>query len=350
MLTSVRIVGSGLIGTSICLALKAHGVHVQMVDTNASAQELARDLVGRFDISNPELVIFALPSSQISLVIEGEYSLNPNSTFMDVGSIKAEVIVEVQKSSLPLANFVPTHPMAGREVSGAQSARADLFSARSWVITPTAECLPESKALARALIAACGADLKEMTADEHDRAVAVVSHLPQILSSLLAQGLHSIPAQWLDLAGGGLRDTTRIASSDAQLWSEIIFSNRGSVSGLIKAMQQSLSELSENLNDMDFIKEFIEKGNQGRSRIPGKHGGIARDYSYLPIVIDDKPGQLAAIFNECAKISVNVEDLSIEHSPGQFNALITLSLSEKDAHELSAHLSMIGWNVHPILK
>jgi len=350
MLKGVRIVGSGLIGTSIALALKARGVQVQMVDSDLSAQRLARDLVGESDASLPDVVVFALPSSQLSLVIEGEYALNPNSTFMDVGSVKTEVVLEVANSSLPLKRFVPTHPMAGREVGGAQSARADLFVARSWVITPTAECLPEAIALAAEVITACGGDLINLPVDEHDRAVAVVSHLPQILSSLLAHGLQRVPAGWLDLAGGGLRDTTRIAGSDAKLWSEIIFSNREPIAALIKAMHQSLGELYENLGDKEFIRDFIQSGNIGKSLIPGKHGGQARDYSYLPIVIDDKPGQLAAIFNECAKISVNVEDLSIEHSPGQLNALITLSLSQKDALDLSAHLSAIGWNVHPIQK
>jgi prephenate dehydrogenase len=94
----------------------------------------------------------------------------------------------------------------------------------------------------------------------------------------------------------------------------------------------------------------MRKGRDGRNLIPGKHGGKAREYTYVPIVIDDKPGQLGAIFNECAAMSVNVEDLAIEHSPGQLNALITLALSAEDAVKLSNHLSSIGWNVHPIRK
>jgi len=350
MINKVRIVGSGLIGTSIGLALKSQGFLVQMVDSDESAQALAHDLVGGVEVSDPDVVIFAIPSSQISVVIEAEYKLNPNSTFMDVSSVKNEVVLEIKKSSLPLSQFVPTHPMAGREIGGAASARADLFAARSWVITPTDECSPDSINRVVEVIKAVGADLITLPADEHDRAVAVVSHLPQILSSLLAQALNSIPSEWLDLAGGGLRDTTRIAASDAQLWSEIISSNKDEISELARVMHQSLGELIESLDNREAIRNFIEKGRLGRSRIPGKHGGKARDYSFLPIVIDDKPGQLAAIFNECAKIAVNVEDLSIEHSPGQLNALITLSLSEIDAHQLSNHLSAIGWNVHPILK
>ncbi|MSZ63842.1 MAG: prephenate dehydrogenase/arogenate dehydrogenase family protein, partial [Actinobacteria bacterium] len=150
--------------------------------------------------------------------------------------------------------------------------------------------------------------------------------------------------------GAGLRDTTRIAASDPLLWSQIIYSNRDEIGRQLAGMHKELGDLLESLDQPEKIAEFIKRGATSRARIPGKHGGKAREYTFLPIVIDDKPGQLAAIFNECAKIEVNVEDLTIEHSPGQLNALITLALSASDAQSLSDHLSSIGWNVHPILK
>jgi prephenate dehydrogenase len=350
MLTQVRIVGAGLIGTSIALGLTARGVSVELVDINASAEALANDLSGGVIIQEPEIVVLALPTAAIPLVIEGEYALNPNSTFMDVGSVKSEPIVHIKNSSLPLSRFVPTHPMAGREVGGAQSARSDLFTTRSWVITPTPECSIESVEIVSELIALLGASTVTLPAEEHDRAVAAISHLPQIVSTLLAHSLEAAPTEWLDLAGAGLRDTTRIAASDPALWSEIIYSNRTHIFDLVHHMHRELGEFLENLEDKTAIASFIEKGRLERARIPGKHGGKAREYTYVPIVIDDKPGQLAAIFNECAAIAVNVEDLNIEHSPGQQSALITLALSLSDANSLSAHLSAIGWNVHPILK
>ncbi len=92
---------------------------------------------------------------------------------------------------------------------------------------------------------------------------------------------------------------------------------------------------------------MLNRGITGKARIPGKHGAKNRDYSFLPIVIDDKPGQLASIFNECAKVDVNIEDLSIEHSPGQETGLITLSLSAQDCEKLSEHLIGKGFRVHP---
>ncbi|CAB4674516.1 unannotated protein [freshwater metagenome] len=349
-LERVRIVGAGLIGTSIALGLSAKGVAVDLIDSDERTQNLARDIAQSTSLSTPQIVIFALPTEAMPLVINREYALNPQSTFMDVGSVKTEPIVHIKNSELPLTRFVPTHPMAGREIGGARSARGDLFVTRSWILTPTAECATESLELVGELIDTLGASAITLDAAEHDRAVATTSHLPQITASLTAMSLESAKEAWLELAGQGLRDTTRIAASDPALWAQIIYSNRNEISNVLYGVRNNLEQMLLALNDPSAIEALIAAGGRGRARIPGKHGGSAREYTFLPIVIDDKPGQLAAIFNECATIGVNVEDLSIEHSPGQLNALITLALSESDAMNLSTHLSSIGWNVHPVRK
>jgi prephenate dehydrogenase len=350
MLTKVRIVGSGLIGTSIGLGLVQRGIAVEMVDSDSLAQSLAKDLIGGVVVVDPELVIFALPTSGLSHVIQGEIAINPQSTFMDVGSVKNEVVLQVKTISGLTTRFLPTHPMAGREIGGAGSARADLFQGRSWILTPEADCSPESKNLVLELISILGATPIELSAQDHDAAVARISHLPQIAASLVAKQLIGTPAEWMELAGQGLRDTTRIAGSDEKLWKDIIHSNRAEISELLISLQNDLTQMIESLDDPVKIAELIAAGRDGKAMIPGKHGGKAREYSFLPIVIDDKPGQLGAIFNECAAMQVNVEDLNIEHSPGQLSALISLSLSAADAEKLSSHLSSIGWNVHPIRK
>ena len=350
MLSKVRIVGSGLIGTSIALGLVQRGISVEMVDSDASSQSLAKDLVGGGSVVDPELVILALPTSRLPLVIEGEFSLNPNSTFMDVGSVKNEVVLKVETFPGLSTRFLPTHPMAGREIGGAGSARADLFQGRSWILTPSTDLQESSKNLVLELISILGATPIELSAADHDRAVAKISHLPQVAASLVAKQLAGTPAEWMELAGQGLRDTTRIAGSDESLWKEIIHSNRAELHELLINLQNDLQVMIESLEDPSKIAELMAAGRDGKALIPGKHGGVAREYSYLPIVIDDKPGQLGAIFNECAAMDVNVEDLIIEHSPGQLSALITLALSQFDAEKLSAHLTSIGWNVHPIRK
>ena len=350
MVRSVRIVGAGLIGTSIGLALAAKNVPVEMVDVDSGNQGLAQDLTGAVELSEPELIILATPLRALSQVINEQYALNPNSTFMDVCSVKVEPLEKVKASKLPLRQFVGTHPMAGREVGGAESARADLFLSRSWIVTPDTQTDPSATAKVKALIQLLGASCVELDAASHDAAVARVSHLPQIAATLLAGSLHGVAPEWLDLAGAGLRDTTRIAASDENLWKEIINSNSKEIKGLLTTLHNELGAMIDAVDDEEKIAAIMRKGRDGRNLIPGKHGGKAREYTYVPIVIDDKPGQLGAIFNECAAMSVNVEDLVIEHSPGQLNALITLALSADDAVKLSNHLSSIGWNVHPIRK
>jgi prephenate dehydrogenase len=321
-----------------------------MVDSDASAQALAKDLTGGVVVVDPDLVIFALPTPGLSQVIKREIAINTQSTFMDVGSVKSEVVLQVKTFSGLSTRFLPTHPMAGREIGGAGSARADLFQGRSWILTPEADCSQESKKLVLELIAILGATPIELSALDHDAAVAKISHLPQIAASLVAKQLTGTPSEWMELAGQGLRDTTRIAGSDEKLWKEIIYSNRAEISELLISLQNDLTQMIKSLDDPAKIAELIAAGRDGKAMIPGKHGGKAREYSYLPIVIDDKPGQLGAIFNECAAMQVNVEDLNIEHSPGQLSALITLSLSADDAEKLSSHLTSIGWNVHPVRK
>lgn len=345
-LTHIRIVGSGLIGSSIGLALTRSGIAVSMVDIDPRAAQLAQDLVGKVEVDAPaQVTIVASPLSTISQVIREELTQGINLGFIDISSVKVNPKVEVSSVGLDLARFLPTHPMAGREVGGAESARADLFQGRPWII--------DSEGVDGALLAAgreiieiCGGHLIDMPAAEHDKAVALISHLPQIMSSALAAQLEGAPAAWLDLAGSGLRDTTRIAASNPSLWREIVSSNRAALAPLLDKVIEDLKNLQLSLSSESAIDEFMQSGNRGRSMIPGKHGGVARNYTFLPVVIEDKPGQLAALFDECAAAQVNVEDLSIEHSPEQYTGLITLALSKSDADKLYHHLLQQGWSAH----
>jgi prephenate dehydrogenase len=353
-LTHVRIVGSGLIGTSIGLALVSKGVAVTMVDIDQNAAALAQDLMGESSQSSAtkgeaEITVIASPISSIAAVITTEVQQSFNLGFIDISSVKVNPVLEVIKTGLDISRFLPSHPMAGREVGGAESARADLFQGRPWAIDPTGVYEP-LLAAGRELIELCGGNILEIPVAEHDRAVALVSHLPQIVSSLLAAQLEGAPAQWLDLSGSGLRDTTRIAASSPTLWREIIAANSQALIPLIDHLIESLRDLNRALatepSSQGAVEEFIKAGNRGRAMIPGKHGGVARNYTNLPVVIEDKPGQLAALFDECAAAQVNVEDLSIEHSPEQYTGLITLSLSQSDAEKLYHHLIERGWRAH----
>lgn len=344
-LTHVRIVGSGLIGSSIGLALTAKGISVTMVDIDPAAAKLAQDLMGSTPSEKSEVTLVASPLSTVSEVIKSEIQQGLNLGFIDISSVKVKPILEVSVLDLEMSYFLPSHPMAGREVGGAESARADLFQGRPWIIDSRG-VRTELLEAGREIIEICGAHLIDMPAAEHDRAVALVSHLPQIMSSALAATLEGAPAQWLDLAGTGLRDTTRIAGSNPVLWREILVANQEALTPLLDAVIEDLKNLQLSLSSQNEVEEFIKSGNRGRSMIPGKHGGVARNYTFLPVVIEDKPGQLAALFDECASAQVNVEDLTIEHSPEQYTGLITLALSKDDAEKLYRHLLAQGWSAH----
>ena len=345
---SVRIVGAGLIGTSIGLALKAAGASVQFVDVDEKAQLLANDLVKAGKFETPDLIIIATPPSAFKSAIEREATLNPEAILMDIGSVKIKPIVEVSTLEGLLYRFCGSHPMAGREVSGAVSARADLFLDRAWVITPTPETSVAAREMALEVIAACGGQAVEMSAKDHDERVALISHLPQTISSLMAAQLAGSSQEALALAGGGLRDTVRIAGSDPKLWSEILAANEAALMPLLISLQSDLAELISAPSGPAKWESLVTAGRVGKSAIPGKHGGKSREYSYLPIVIDDRPGQLGSLFNACAKAEVNIEDLALEHSPGQLTAVITLAIAPEDIGRLSEFLTKDGWNVHSV--
>ena len=182
-----------------------------------------------------------------------------------------------------------------------------------------------------------------MSPEDHDAAVAAVSHMPQVISSLLAAQLEGKSPEYLALAGTGVLDTTRIAGSNPELWREILNLNRDSLLPLLKDFQKDLSTLIESYD----VSEVLERGRRGRQSLPGKHRSASRSYTYLPVVIDDKPNQLALLFDECAKANVNVEDITIEHSPEQETGLVLLALSASNAEALQQHLIASGWRVHP---
>ena len=350
-ISSVKIVGSGLIGTSIGLALSARGIKVAMSDVDQAAAFLAQSLVdadANFESTHAfDVVVLAVPPSEFKKALSEEIKLNALSTFVDILSIKTKPLLEVQSFAEILPRYVGTHPMAGREVSGPHSARGDLFDGRTWILTSGELTSRQSLDRATELIALCGGVLVKLTPQEHDQAMALISHTPQILASLLASQLVDSNPQWLGLIGQGFKDVTRIADSDPFLWREIISENAENILPVLRSFRQKLEDVETTLSNSSAAQSMIESGNAGRKLIPGKHGSTARTYIYLHIVIDDKAGQLAAIFNDCAKADVNIEDVSIEHTPGQNTGLVTLSILDLGrAQILERFLGSAGWKVH----
>jgi prephenate dehydrogenase len=352
----VVVLGTGLLGTSIGLGLRGRGVAVYLSDPSPTNQAVAVDIGAGLPLAamgddSPELVVVASPPDVTADVVGSALADYPDATVVDIASVKAAILHDLRSRGADLSRYVGTHPMAGREKSGPVAARGELFTSMPWVVCPTEESSAGAVQAARALATDLGALVSQFTAEEHDRAVALVSHLPQVMSSLLATRLQDTPLHALSLAGNGLRDTTRIAASDPTLWVQILGANAGKVVEILYGVREDLNRLIGTLEDpaaagarLD-LAQLMSEGNAGQARIPGKHGGPPQAYSWLTVLVDDRPGQIARLLTEIGEIGVNLEDLRLDHSSGQNVGMVEISVLPS-AHDLLVEaLSDRGWRV-----
>ncbi|HWU30950.1 MAG TPA: prephenate dehydrogenase, partial [Microbacterium sp.] len=247
---TVRIVGAGLLGASIGHALRSHDVDVVLSDASPSQLRLAIDYgAGRAarDDDAPNLIVVAVPPDVTADVIQAELEAHPDAVVTDVASVKLEPYQELRRRGVDLTRYIGSHPLAGRERGGAISARADLFIGRPWVVCRDEETRAADLALVEALALDLGATPLEMTPEEHDRSVALTSHVPQVVASLLAARLADADADALQLAGQGVRDTTRIAASAPELWVQILSANAEPVVEVLDALASDLRAVSDAL-------------------------------------------------------------------------------------------------------
>ena len=350
----IKIVGTGLIGTSIALALKSKGLEVLLDDSSPAVLNLAIDFGAGKKYQTgvePQLVIVCTPPDVTAQVIGAQLLAHPTATVTDVASVKGTVLTALQQQRIELANYVGSHPMAGREQTGALAGRGDLFIGRPWVITPNPASKNTAVLAVESLAHDLGATIVSMDPLEHDKAVALVSHAPQIVSSLLAARLTSANNSDVSLAGQGLRDTTRIAASDPKLWIQILSANSTQVSDVLGNIRDDLDQILEALQDtsrpgsLTSIGKLLESGNQGVSKIPGKHGSSATKYAKVTVMIDDKPGELARLLTEIGQIGINLEDLTLEHATGAQVGLPELYVLPSSEAELVSALTERGWKI-----
>ena len=351
---SVRIVGAGLIGTSIGLALQKNGVDVAIDDLSPANQRLAIDYgAGRKPASSddPALIVVCVPPDVTARTVLAELRAFPNAVVTDVASVKNSILEELAATGAPLTRYVGSHPMAGRERGGALAGRADLFFGRPWVICANPESTAHSTLLIEQLALDLGSVPAQLSAADHDRAVAMVSHLPQLVSSLLAAQLNRAEQTELALSGQGLRDTTRIAASDAKLWMQILAGNTADVKDALQGFADDLDRVIKSFDDLDApgalseLGEVLLAGNRGVALIPGKHGNAATNYAQVVVMIDDKPGQMAKLLTEIGEIGINLEDLKLEHSPGAQIGLLELFVLPEVEVALVTALTERGWRL-----
>ncbi|QTX04973.1 prephenate dehydrogenase [Agromyces archimandritae] len=349
----VRIVGVGLLGASIGLGLRARGIEVVLDDASPTNLGIAVDYgAGRAtaDDDRPELVVVCTPPDVTADVVAAELARYPEAIVTDVASVKLQILHELIERGADVTRYIGSHPMAGRERGGPMAGRADLFAGRPWVVAAHEAITYRKGGIVDDLILDLGGILVEMTPEQHDRAVALVSHVPQVVSSVLARRLTDAPHAALNLAGQGLRDMTRVAASDPELWVQILGANAAPVAQVLRAFREDLDRFIRALDDIEApgarrrIAEELAGGNTGESRIPGKHG-VDRRYTSLIVMVDDRPGQLARLFQDVGEAGVNIEDLRLEHSPEAQIGLAEISTVPEAQERLTEELTARGWRI-----
>lgn len=364
----VLIVGTGLLGASLGLALSAKGIPVYLRDASPTALALSSDLGAGViweqrapAAADPKLVIVCTPPDVTARCVKQALAEFPHAIVSDVASVKTKIHLELNKHRTDLSRYLGSHPMAGRERSGAVFARADLFHGQPFVLVKHDQTSPVVLEKIRRLALELGSFPIEMEAKQHDESVALISHVPQLLASLLASRLVSAPADCLELAGKGLRDTTRIARSDPKLWSQIISANSQPIAQILRQVHTELGELigalecsAPTCNQVDnalpagqigVITQIMHQGNLGMERIPGKHGGSPRRYAEVLIEIPDRPGYLGKLFQDVGQAGISVEDFNLEHSPGAPFGIAQILVEPCQLAPLTKALQAKNWQV-----
>jgi prephenate dehydrogenase len=353
------VIGAGLIGTSVALALRGHGASVWLSDRDPAAAQLAADIgagqvlpAGGPPAGPADIAVLAVPPAAVPAELAAAQARGLARCYTDVASVKRLPLQGARELGCDLTSYVPGHPLSGRERSGPAAARADLFLGRPWVLCPVPQTAPAAVAAATGLASACGAQPVELPAAEHDRFVALVSHVPHLVAVAMAARLEDAPDAALALAGQGLRDVTRIAGGDPGLWAQILTANAGPISQILAHVAEELDAAAAGLagiaGDDDGVKQLtdlLERGGAGVARIPGKRGGPAPDYAIVQVVIPDRPGELARLFEAAGEAGINIEDVAIEHSPGLPAGVAELSVRPAAAERLTSALAACGWPV-----
>ena len=348
----VLVVGAGLLGTSIALALRRRDVDVALRDVSEENLRIAT-AVGAANVDadgiRPQLVVVAVPPDHLAEEIAAALT-STDAAVTDVGSVKgaplegARALVDADA----LRRYVGSHPMAGSERSGPFAASEALFDGRPWAVTPHDTADPASVELVTDLARLCGATPVTFSPEDHDQAVARTSHLPHLLAALVAGRLTDAPRSHLALSGQGVRDVTRIAAGDSALWQQIITANTSALTTLLHDVRDDVNTLLSALSDGDRgrIGAVLERGVEGTAVIPGKHGAPTVAMATVYVAIADHPGELARLFGDAGEIGVNIEDLRIDHDPGRDYGLVEVTVAADAADHLLSALEDRGWTTH----
>jgi prephenate dehydrogenase len=325
------VIGTGLIGTSVAIALRTAGWHVRGYDPDAAALDLATRMEGvdpcagiEEAVDGADLVVLAGP---VGAILDSVSTLDTDALVTDVAGVKRPIVAAASR----LPRFVGGHPMAGRESSGPEGASGGMFRGAIWVLT-TDGASDEDLIEMSAIVQSLGAVPVQMSALSHDRAVAAASHIPHLAAASLVS-LVSREEGARALVAGGFRDLTRVAASEPGWWSDVLVANGDAVAFELRQLAGSLTELADLVEsaDREALLGRLETARELRR-------SMAAPVAAVRVILEDRPGEIAEVGRALADSGVDLRDLQLRHAVHGGGGVLTLSVKPGDARRLRAAL------------
>jgi prephenate dehydrogenase len=333
----------------VALALRASGWRVSGNDLDDAVVAAAIEAGVIEDAERRDectLVVVATPAGTVAATARAILAGSSNEALIvtDVAGVKSAIVTDVADP-----RFLAGHPMAGSEQRGLAGARADLFRGCTWVLTPTSSTKPATYTTLHGVLRELGANVVAVDAEDHDRLVAVASHVPHLLAGALMNEATRVAEQdavLLQLAAGGFRDMTRVAAGDPAIWPDVLFENRRAISQSLQSLEDRLAALRVALNteDHDTIAEGLRRAALARRQLPGR-ALDSSNLAYLRVGVSDQPGVLAAVTRTASELLVNIYDIEIAHGIEGSSGTLLLAVDALQADAFSAALVAKGYQV-----
>ncbi|MDE3008117.1 MAG: prephenate dehydrogenase/arogenate dehydrogenase family protein [Acidobacteriota bacterium] len=344
-----HVVGLGLIGSSLALALRDAGWTVSGTDVQSVIVEEAveRGFVRTSSMDDEvELVIIATPAGVVVDVANEILQLHQRTSLVvtDVAGVKGSITAQIRDP-----RFIGGHPMAGSELRGFAGARSNLFQGCTWVLTPTTHTTARTYGQLHGVLRELGANVVAVEASDHDRLVAVASHVPHLLAGALmneAARVAEEDAVLLQLAAGGFRDMTRVAAGDPSIWPDVLFENRDAVAQALSALEERVGALRRDVEngDRESLTKALRDASRARRQLPGR-ALDASHLAYLRVGVSDQPGVLSRVTTAASELLVNIYDIEIAHGIEGSSGTLLLAVADTQGALFASALREMGFSV-----
>ncbi len=343
-----HVVGLGLIGGSVALALRDHGWSLSGTDVDESVVDKALSMgIIEFTVcpNDVTLVVVAVPAGHVVEAVRSVLAQSSAETIVtDVAGVKGSIV-----DAIGDVRFVGGHPMAGSEQRGLDGSRADLFRGCTWVLTPTPSTPPEIYSRLHGILRDLDANVVALDHATHDRLVAMASHVPHLVAGALmneASAVAESDGALLQLAAGGFRDMTRVSAGDPSIWPDVLIENAEAVTaGLadLRGRLQRLEELIRSQNRAELMSD-LRTASSARRELPGRSVASAH-LAYLRVPVLDRPGVLAEVTTTASDINVNIFDLEIAHSVEGQPGVLLMAVEHDHVDRFVVALESRGYRV-----